>query len=85
MFDEHTQERLKDPAQFNRDFDLLFFSAGEQEDPLCEGNRELLQTLRRDGIRSVFYTVPGYHDWTVWRWSARELLSRLFRTSEKEV
>lgn len=84
MFDESTQTRLQNPEQFNRDFDLLFYSSGEQEDPLCEGNHETLAELRKQGIRSVYYTTPGYHDWTVWRWSARELLTQLFHTEKRE-
>lgn len=79
MFDEATLARMEDPAAFNADFDLLFYGAGEQESPMCEGNREMLHELREKGINNVYYTAPGYHDWTVWRYCAREFLSRLFK------
>lgn len=72
------QKRFADPEKFNADFDLFFFGAGEYE-PVCESNRQLMRKLRAKGINSVFYSTPGGHEWTVWRYCAREFISRLWR------
>jgi enterochelin esterase-like enzyme len=75
---ENIKKRLADPEKFNADFDLFFVGAGEYEH-CCGFNRLLLRSLREKGINSVFYSVPGYHDWPVWRYCAREFISRLWR------
>jgi enterochelin esterase-like enzyme len=75
---ENIKNKLADPEKFNADFDLFFLSAGEYEH-CCGLNRLLTQELRKKGINSVFYSVPGYHDWPVWRYCAREFISRLWR------
>jgi len=79
MFDDNAKALFSDPEKFNRDFDLIFYSAGEQEVPLYEGNREIIDDLRASGINCVFYSTPGHHDWAVWRWSIREFLTRVFK------
>jgi len=66
------------PEAFNADFDLLFYGAGEYE-PVCETNREVWTELMQKGYRCVLYSVPGYHDWPVWRYCAREFLTRLWK------
>jgi len=75
---ERAKELLSDPDRFNSEFDLLFVGAGEYE-PVCEYNRELMRELREKGIQSVIYSAPGWHDWTAWRYCAREFISRLWR------
>lgn len=75
---EETKRRFSNPKQFNEDFDLFFLSAGEYEH-CCGVNRSLTQELRSKGFNCVFYSVPGYHDWPVWRWCAREFITRLWR------
>jgi enterochelin esterase-like enzyme len=67
-----------DADRFNSQVDLFFVSAGEQE-PMAIDNARLLAELRQKGIRSVEYTTPGYHEWEVWRYSAREFLKRVFQ------
>lgn len=75
---EETKRRFSDPTGFNADFDLFFLSAGEYEH-CCGVNRQLTHELRSKGFNCVFYSVPGYHDWPVWRYHAREFLTRLWR------
>ena len=67
-----------DPAKFHERFDLLFVSAGEDE-PMCEVIRERLDELRGNGIDTVFYSCPGFHEWDTWRYAAREFLLRVFK------
>ena len=69
---------LSDTEKVNNKLKLLFVSSGEQE-PMCEQNQKTLEDLRQKGLRSVFYSTPGYHEWQVWRFSARAFLQRLFR------
>lgn len=72
-------EACKDnPEKFNNDFDLLFYGEGEYE-PVCENNTKILRDLSAKGFKSVHYSVPGYHVWDVWRYCAREFISRLWK------
>lgn len=73
----YMRECLDNPGRFSDNFNLLFVSWGEYE-PVGGFNRPILTKLRGEGLRSVLYTTPGYHDWPVWRWSAREFLTRLW-------
>lgn len=73
------EEMLADKDKFNETFDLIFAGAGEFEQ-VCEYNRETFRHLRESGINNlVFFATPGYHDWHVWRYCAREFLKLLFR------
>lgn len=76
MFDH--RERFVDVEAFNSQVKLFFLTMGEQEGgykPIVKQYEELQAT----GIACTLYTCPGYHDWTVWRKSAFELLQRLFK------
>jgi enterochelin esterase-like enzyme len=76
MFDH--RERFADVDAFNSQVKLLFLAMGEQEggyEPIVKQYEE----LQAQGIACTLYTCPGYHDWTVWRKSAYELLQRLFQ------
>jgi enterochelin esterase-like enzyme len=75
---EYMLKRLAEPERVAADIDLLFISAGEYEN-ICEPNRKIAQAWREMGIKSTFYSTPGYHDWPVWRYSAREFITRLWR------
>ena len=66
------------PEEFNKDFDLLFYGAGEYE-PVCQSNREILRELAKKGYKSVLFSVPGYHVWDVWRYCAREFIKLLWK------
>jgi len=68
-----------DPKKYNETFRLLFVSAGQQEQPMCAELEAELKALCEKGIRNVFYSCPGYHEWDVWRYAAREFLQLLFK------
>lgn len=69
---------FEDPRKCNEAFRLLFVSAGRQEQPMCGKVETELEELRGRGVRNVFYSCPGYHEWDVWRRSAKEMLQMLF-------
>lgn len=71
-----------DAEEFNRQMDLFFVSAGDQETAMLENNRKNIQLLQQSGIRCTLYTTPGYHEWQVWRYSAREFLKLVFRNKD---
>ena len=73
-------ELFNNPEEYNKKFKLLFVAAGEQEQPMCDELRQELGKLNQKGIRNVFYSCPGYHEWDVWRRSCREFLKLLFRS-----
>jgi enterochelin esterase-like enzyme len=72
---------FNDPEQVNRDFDVLFFSGGDDEgylrstDPIVKAKQEI-------GVNVTGYHHPGFHVWDVWRFSAREYLQLLFQKKE---
>ncbi|MDD4368238.1 MAG: alpha/beta hydrolase-fold protein [Oscillospiraceae bacterium] len=71
--------QFADPAGFNQTYPLFFVSSGLSE-PMCQTNQQTLRTLEASGIRSIFFTAPGYHEWQVWRQSARAFLCLLFKS-----
>ena len=70
---------LSNKEEFNSKMKLLFLSAGEQEEGLVKSHKKAFSTLDDMGIKYRYYTTPGYHEWQVWRYSAREFLSYLFK------
>ena len=68
-----------DTEKYRERFDLLFVSAGEDEQPMCDTLRATLGELNAKGFPNVFYSCPGFHEWDVWRYAAREFLKLLFR------
>ncbi len=70
---------FEDVEKYRARFDLLFVSAGEDEQPMCGTLRKTLGELNEKGFQNVFYSCPGFHEWDVWRYAAREFLKLLFR------
>lgn len=68
-----------DAEGFNSQMDLFFVATGEQETDMLAANQKHIDELTQSGIQCVFYTTPGYHEWQVWRYSAREFLKLVFR------
>ncbi|HEX2945393.1 MAG TPA: alpha/beta hydrolase-fold protein [Clostridia bacterium] len=75
---ESMKKPFTDAQKFNSDYDLFFVSTGENEN-IFEINRTFIQELRGKGFHCMFFSTPGYHDWQVWRYSAREFLTHLWR------
>ena len=74
----HVPGFLEDTAGANRKLRLLFLSCGE-EDPRMPGQLNLVDLLKERGVKHVWYSSPGAHEWKVWRHSLAEFLSRAFR------
>jgi enterochelin esterase-like enzyme len=75
---KHLPGFLDDAPGENRKLRLLFLSCGE-EDPRMPGQLNLVDLLKEHGIKYVWYSSPGAHEWKVWRHSLAEFLSRIFR------
>ena len=56
---------------------LLFLSVGTDEARIYNRIQENRAFLDRCGIPSAYYERPGYHDWTVWRYSVRQFLQQI--------
>lgn len=68
--------------RFKAGFDLMLITVGEQEN----GYRELKQKIadyNAKGVPIRFESYPGYHEWDVWRHSARAFLKLLFKEEKK--
>ena len=71
---------LSDPAKFNGQIKLLWFGAGSKEPQLHANVSDTVDTLRRSGIRVVFFESSGTaQEWQMWRRSLYDLAPRLFR------
>jgi enterochelin esterase-like enzyme len=64
---------------FNSKIKLMFVAAGEQEQPMCDKARTDVLDLKAKGYNVAFYSCPGYHEWDVWRYSAFEMVQKLFK------
>jgi len=69
---------FNDPEQVNSDFDVLFFSGGDDEGYL-KNTAPIVEAKQQLGINVVGYHHPGFHVWDVWRFSVYEFLQRIFR------
>lgn len=69
---------LSDPVATNTRLRLLFLSCGS-EDARYLGHLDLVDKLKKYGIRHEWYSTPGNHEWKVWRHSLAELLQKLFQ------
>lgn len=67
--------KLKDPATRPR----LFYMTVGTEDPRAPFQRKALADFQAHGIKPVFKTFPGTHEWRVFKPSLAELLPLLFR------
>jgi enterochelin esterase-like enzyme len=74
---DHT-EYFNDAERVNSDFDLIFISGGDGEG-FTQGTLPMIEKVRNNGVKIVDYHRPGFHVWDVWRYSAYEMLKRLFK------
>lgn len=64
---------------FNEKIKCLFFGIGEQEERLIKNMGEYYHILTQEKkIPVIWYTTPGYHEWTVWRKCLYEFAQLLF-------
>lgn len=71
-------ELFQNTAQFNKTFDLFFFSTGTEEHNFYEENLHTIRQLQAQGVRITYFETPGYHEWQVWRHSFRAFVTKLF-------
>jgi enterochelin esterase family protein len=74
---KHLPGLLQDAANVNRKLKLLYISCGT-EDPRYNGQLDLSDLLKKNGIRHEFQGTPGGHEWKVWRHLLADFLPRLF-------
>jgi enterochelin esterase-like enzyme len=69
---------LPDATRMNGMFRLLFLSCGT-DDERYPGHLDLIDRLNSTGIKHMWFSTAGAHEWKVWRRSLIELLPRLFK------
>ena len=68
---------LENDASMRAGTKLLFLSVGTDEARIYNRIQENRAFLDRCGIPNAYYERPGYHDWTVWRYSVRQFLQQI--------
>lgn len=69
---------LFDKIKFTETFRMLFVACGKQ-DGLYSRTMESVNEVLQHDVKPELYFTDGYHDWTFWRHSIAEFLSRLFK------
>jgi len=65
-------------ATLNRHFRLLWIGCG-RDDPRYPGHLALTSLLKKRGVRFLFHSEPGGHEWKVWRLELYGFLQKLFQ------
>ncbi len=65
--------------QFIEKTKLFYMSVGTDETRLYPQVTENMELLRKAGVACDYFECPGYHEWTIWRKSIRNLMTKLFR------
>jgi enterochelin esterase-like enzyme len=74
-----TARLLADPAKANKDYKIIFFGSGT-EDNAVNGGRTLHAAFTDKGIKHIWSEDPGYgHDYQIWRIYLHTLLQKTFR------
>ncbi len=74
-----TAKLLADPAKANKDYKIIFFGSGT-EDNAVNGGRALHTAFTDKGIKHIWSEDPGYgHDYQIWRIYLHNLLQKTFR------
>lgn len=68
---------FKDPAAFDKQMNLLFFSTGTEE----RTPKEAVEALKAHGIKNIVYheSQGTAHEWLTWRRALNEFAPRLFK------
>jgi enterochelin esterase family protein len=70
---------LADPAKANKDYKMIFFGAGTEDNAVISG-RALHQAFTEKGVNHIWSEDPGYgHDYQIWRIYLHTLLQKTFR------
>jgi enterochelin esterase family protein len=74
-----TAKLLADPEKTNKDYKLIFFGSGT-EDNAVNGGRALHTAFTEKGVKHLWSEDPGYgHDYQIWRIYLHTLLQKTFR------
>ncbi len=69
---------VENPSATNARLRLLFLTCGSGDNRHA-GHLQVVETLKQHGIRHEWMSVPGGHEWKVWRHSLAALLPKLFQ------
>lgn len=72
---------IGNPAAANARLRLLFLTCGT-EDNRHAGHLQIVETLKKHGIHHEWHSLPGGHEWKVWRHSLAALLPMLFQPDD---
>jgi len=71
-------ELFKTPEHYNDIMDVTFVTCGTS-DPRHKFTEPQVNEFREKGYNIEYACYPGYHEWDVWRYSARDFMKRLFK------
>jgi len=71
-------ELFASPEHFNSTMKVTFITCGT-DDPRHAYTQPQVQELIDKGYNLEYSYYPGYHEWDVWRYSARDYMMRLFK------
>lgn len=69
---------LTNASAFNKELKLFYISCGEQ-DPRITHTSNLIDQLNANGLKVMYETFEGNHEWKVWKHSLRNYLQLLFK------
>ena len=71
-------ELFASPEHYNSTMKVTFITCGT-DDPRHKYTEPQVQELIDKGYNFEYACYPGYHEWDVWRYSARDYMMRLFK------
>ena len=66
------------PEEYNAKMDITFITCGT-DDPRHKYTEPQVAELKDAGYNVSYTSYPGYHEWDVWRYSARDFMKVLFK------
>ena len=78
-FEERNVSFFADPAASNAKVKLFWIGAGNNDQMVGDGERQLCEALRSHGIAHEFHESEGGHTWINWRRYLYDFVQRLFR------
>ena len=74
-----TRSSSSDPSIANKQFKLFWVGVGKDDTLTGPGDKALLETLTKHGIKHTFKLSEGRHEWTVWRQYLNDVAPLLFK------
>ena len=63
--------------KYNQSLKLFYISVGT-DDPRLSSTRKAVADMQQSGLKIIFNTFPGDHEWQVWRKSLHDFAQKLF-------